>query len=159
MTSQKITLLRCFTDGAAKKNSQTSSAGWGFYIPKLNIRKSGHMIGTNNQAELTAVKMLFEYLIHDLNNKIPVRVFTDSKYVIGCFSGNKKNANKVLIKEIDELAVQIRLDTKASISFQHVDAHTNGTDWLSKCNDVVDKLASDAANTKPEDVYKIVDKK
>ena len=108
-------VLRCFTDGAAKGNSPNASAGWGFYIPKLNVRKSGHIIGTNNVAELTAVKELYKYILtlsdplHQNFEKpydLPeITVFSDSRYVIGAMTGNKISANKELINEIFELAI------------------------------------------------------
>ena len=60
--SSKPKPLLCFTDGAAKSNSKNANAGWGVYIPKFKYFNSGSMKGTNNQAELEAVKQLLTYL-------------------------------------------------------------------------------------------------
>ena len=144
-------VLRCFTDGAAKANSKNASAGWAFYIPKLNIRKSGHMIGTNNQAELTAVKELLTYIISSLDTSqfkesphSELMIFSDSQYTIHILTGGKATANKDLINSIFELG-RVLLQKFSILKFKYVEAHTNGTDWVSKCNAVVDRLASDAA--------------
>jgi ribonuclease HI len=143
-------ILRCFTDGAAKGNSQNAPAGWAFYIPKLNIRKSGHMIGTNNQAELTAVKELLTYILNELNttpfnsSNPELMIFSDSKYTINILTGYKFTTNKDLINSIFDLGRQLH-EKFSIIKFKYVEAHTNGTDWVSKCNDIVDKLASAAA--------------
>lgn len=153
--SETANILRCFTDGAAKGNSQNAPAGWAFYIPKLNIRKSGSMTGTNNQAELTAVKELLTYILNNINtspfsqslqsSNPELMIFSDSKYTINILTGYKYTTNKDLINSIFELGRQLR-QKFSIIKFKYVEAHTNGDDWVSKCNAVVDKLASDAAN-------------
>ena len=148
--NSETTILRCFTDGAAKGNSQDAPAGWAFYIPKLNIKKSGFMKGTNNQAELTAVKELLTFILNDLKTtpfeteKPELMIFSDSKYTINILTGYKFTTNKDLINSIFELGQQLH-SIFSIIKFKYVEAHTNGTDWVSKCNAIVDKLASDAA--------------
>ena len=150
--TESTNILRCFTDGAAKGNSQNAPAGWAFYIPKLNIRKSGSMTGTNNQAELTAVKELLTYILNNINtspfsqsSNPELMIFSDSKYTINILTGYKYTTNKDLINSIFDLGRQLR-EKFSIIKFKYVEAHTNGDDWVSKCNAVVDKLASDAAN-------------
>lgn len=135
--------LLCFTDGAAKSNAKNANAGWGVYIPKFKYFNSGSMKGTNNQAELEAVKQLLLYLSNiDLFSS--VLIYTDSKYVIGIFvDNNKYKVNTELIDEIKEL----RKNIKVKVGFKHVEAHTKKTDFVSRCNAVVDKLASDAADS------------
>ena len=147
--SSEISTLRCFTDGAAKGNAQNAPAGWAFYIPKLNIRRSGSMTGTNNQAELTAVKELLSYILTELNttpfeNENPeLMIFSDSKYTINILTGFKYTTNKDLINSIFDLGRLLRQKFSV-IKFKYVEAHTNNDDWVSKCNAIVDKLASDA---------------
>lgn len=154
--------LRCFTDGAAKGNSQNSPAGYGFFIPKLNIKQSGALYGSNNVAELTAVKKLFEFIKFNLNNYEQgekrfevIMVLTDSKYVIGAMGSNVAKANIELIESIKQLRADL-LYMKIKSVFNHVPAHTGGTDFISQCNAIVDKLATDAAKTlvKPKAVVK-----
>ena len=167
-SEDKKSILRCFTDGAAKGNTQNAPAGWAFYIPKLNIRKSGSMTGTNNQAELTAVKELLSYILTELNttpfdsSNPELMIFSDSQYTINILTGYKYTSNKDLINSIFDLGRLLRQKFSA-IKFKYVAAHTNGDDWVSKCNDVVDKLASAAANglkqqTKKESVSKSTQK-
>ena len=139
--------LACFTDGAAKKNSKTSEAGWAFYIPILKFKKSGHMIGTNNAAELTAIKELFEHVL-TLDQIPKIIVYSDSKYAIGVLTGMKIKANQELVFKILDLANEIWKRSQYKVEMIHVDAHTKKTDWLSECNDIVDKLASKACNRK-----------
>lgn len=133
--------ILCFTDGAAKKNSKNADAGWAFYIPKFRSSNSGYMKGTNNQAELEAVKQLLLY-ISNINLYSPILIYTDSKYVYGLFEENHKyKINTDLINEIKSLITKI----KVRINFKHIMAHTNKIDYISKCNAYVDKLASNAA--------------
>lgn len=138
--------LLCFTDGAAKKNSKNAPAGWAFYIPKLKYKKSGYMTGTNNQAELTAIKNLLLYL-HSIKDKLfsNVLIYSDSQYSIGVITGSMKyKINKELIEEI----IELRSTLGKKIGFKHVEAHTKKTDYISECNNIVDRLASDAAENK-----------
>ena len=147
MKPLNVDYLACFTDGAAKSNSKTSNAGWAFYIPLTETKRSGHIKGSNNFAELTAIHELFKYLL--TLERIPkIIVYSDSKYSIGVLTGNKISANKELIFSILELAKVIREKSKNKIDMKYVEAHTKKSDWLSKCNDVVDKLASEACKKK-----------
>ena len=136
-------VLNCFTDGAAKGNIKNACAGWAFFIPKFKLLKSGNMHGTNNQAELEAIKRLLLYL-HDIKDKLfsNICIFSDSKYSINAITGvNNVNCNRKLIEEIKDL----RSSLGKKVAFEYVKAHTNNTDYVSKCNSVVDKAASDAA--------------
>lgn len=147
LNTQMSNVLRCFTDGASKGNSETASAGWAYYIPKLNIRESGHIVGTCNKAELTAIFQLLSYILSNPQRFIEFNellIFSDSEYSIGVLTGYRITANKELITSIIDLGNKLR-QTYVDIKFKHVDAHTGGDDWISKCNDVVDQLASSAA--------------
>lgn len=140
--------LLCFTDGAAKSNGKHANAGWGVFIPKFKYYNSGSMKGTNNQAELEAVRQLLLYL-STINLYSSVLIYTDSKYVIGIFvNNNKYKLNAELIKEI----IKLREDIKVKVGFKHVKAHTNKKDFISKCNAVADKLASDAAKSQTKKI-------
>ena len=76
-------------------------------------------------------------------------IFSDSRYSINVLTGCKYSENKDLINSIFEIGVELKKYWN-KIKFCHVEAHTKGDDWISKCNDVVDKLASEAANPKKE---------
>ena len=136
-------VLSCFTDGAALGNSSNSDAGWAFYIPELKISDSGYIIGTNNYAELMAMKKLFEYLLTIQPDK-SVLIFSDSKYAIGAMTGNMVKANKELIAEIKK----IRSGLGCKVLIKHCGAHTGKKDFVSAGNDVVDKLARERAKNK-----------
>lgn len=141
-----MSIIRCFTDGAAKTNNKNASAGWAYYIPKYNIRQSGSMKGTNNQAELTAIKELLLFIKQDERFKdyTQILLFTDSQYCIKVLTGGKYVKNIELINNI----LKIQKELKKELKFNHVEAHTGKDDWISKCNQVVDVLASTAAKNK-----------
>ena len=81
--------------------------------------------------------------ISNINLYSPILIYTDSKYVYGLFEENHNyKINIDLINEIKSLIIQI----KVKINFKHIMAHTNKTDYISKCNAYVDKLASTAAS-------------
>lgn len=132
-----------FTDGSALGNKQNAPAGAAFYIPSMKKLISKSMYGTNNQAELEAIRYALWYFKENLSNKIKgeVDIFTDSSYSMNVISGKWKitaNVEKIeLIKQwISELTVK-----GVHINFIHVDAHTGKKDFISVNNDIVDKEA------------------
>lgn len=136
-------VFSCFTDGSALNNSSRSNAGWAYYIPELKLVESGYIIGTNNFAELMAMKKLFEKLVEVQPTK-PVLIFTDSKYVIGIMTGNKAKVNQELIAGIKALKLLI----KCKILIRHCSAHTGKKDFVGIGNDIVDKAARERAKNK-----------
>jgi ribonuclease HI len=81
--------LHLYTDGACSPNP--GKGGWGsvFVNPKTgkSIELSGASVkSTNNKMELTAVIEPLEWLLERKGPQI-VRVFSDSKYVIGGITG------------------------------------------------------------------------
>lgn len=92
--------IEIFTDGACSGNPGPSGLGvvlrWGPYHRELRQYLGS---GTNNTAELTAIKVALE-AVHD-PKRLPVRIFTDSKYAIGVLTGRyTARANRELIGEI-----------------------------------------------------------
>lgn len=152
--SEIISNFNVFTDGSALKNSTNSSAGFASYFDKLNKLFSKSMIGTNNQAELEAISFSLWYinknyeLFKNLIKNNIIYIYTDSQYSINVLTGKNtpsKNIEKInrcknLIKNIQALSIEIK--------FIHVMAHTNQSDYLSKCNDLVDKAAREKAKKK-----------
>lgn len=137
-----------FTDGSSIKNSPTSSAGWAAYFPTLSKLISYHIIGTNNIAELTAVKSALhfcKYHLDEIPNNKPIKIYTDSKYVINMLSnGFKSKANIDLINKC-KYYIQYLASKNHIVKFSHVSAHTKKKDYYSKCNDLVDKTARSQA--------------
>lgn len=134
--------IQCFTDGSALGNSKTSSAGWAFYIPQLKRIHSNSMIGTNNTAELTAIKKCLEFILagkfFEQFENPSFAIYSDSEYSIKAIKGiNRVKANSELIEECQRLLKIIEYP----ITFIHVKAHTGRSDFISRCNDVADKTA------------------
>ena len=133
-----------FTDGSAIGNKQNAPAGAAFYIPSMKKLISKSMYGTNNQAELEAIRYALWYFKENLSNKIKgeVNIYTDSSYSMNAISGKWKkitaNLEKIeLIRQwISELG-----NSDVRINFIHVDAHTGKKDFISVNNDIVDKEA------------------
>lgn len=97
--------IEIYTDGATSGNPGPSGLGvvlrWGPYHREIH-QYLGQ--GTNNIAELTAIKVGLEAV---KNRDLPVRVYTDSQYSIGVLSGSYKvKANRELILAIRELMTQ-----------------------------------------------------
>ena len=129
-------IIHIFTDGSAKKNpGPCGSACILLYNDhRKNIKKSlGE--GTNNIAELTAIKIGLEAVKAE-KRYIPVVVYTDSQYCMGVLSYNwNAKKNHSLIKEIKELSLKFK-----NLKFQKVKAHCG-----LKYNEEVDKMAKRAS--------------
>ncbi len=144
MTNSIITI---YTDGAARGNP--GPGGYGAILLFGTFRKElsqGYKLTTNNRMELLAVIVALETLKRD---DIPVKVFSDSKYVVDAvekgwlnnwvrtnFKGGKKN--KDLWLRYYELAKKYR------IQFQWVKGHADNP-----LNNRCDVLATTAADKGP----------
>ena len=90
-------IITAYTDGACKGNPGLS--GCACVLECGNLRKTFHRFlgeGTNNSAELEAIKLALTKI--KLKN-VPVKVYTDSQYAIGCLTRNwklKKNVELIL---------------------------------------------------------------
>ena len=140
--SNKFTV---FTDGSALNNKTDAPAGFAFYFPSTKTLISKGMIGTNNQAELEAMRYSLWYFIKKyIEIDIPentLYVFSDSEYVINAVTGKHKvNANKEKIEICKKLIREIK-EKGRDIEFIHVYAHTNGKDFISINNGIVDCAA------------------
>jgi ribonuclease HI len=144
MTNSIITI---YTDGAARGNP--GPGGYGAILMFGTFRKElsqGYKLTTNNRMELLAVIVALETLKRD---DIPVKVFSDSKYVVDAvekgwlnnwvrtnFKGGKKN--KDLWLRYYELAKKYR------VQFQWVKGHADNP-----LNNRCDVLATMAADNGP----------
>jgi ribonuclease HI len=147
--------LIIFTDGShTKKNNQ---AGYGVYFPNKELADISEKFTlkpiTHQRAELYAI---YKALVKATRMKVKsIMIYSDSEYSIKSvtlwINNWKKNGWKTtagqpvknldIIKPIDEMITSF----KGTIKFQHVSAHTKGTDKLSICNDVADALAKRGA--------------
>lgn len=149
--------LVVFTDGSSIGNGSDQSITyyavvWPFE-PSLHERHALPKGSTNNQAEYSAcIRALEQAIVLDPSCKKPLHIYTDSKLLVnsmtnwihkwkvsGWKNGSIKNIN--LLQKLDELCMQ-----RGNVHWNHVSAHTKGTDWKSYWNDKVDRLARDGEN-------------
>ena len=143
--------LAIFTDGSALGNQKNAPAGCAVYIPCNKTLISRGIIGTNNQAELEAIRYglwfmknhveEFKEIIQNSN----IYFLSDSEYSINAITGknkvkmneNKIMACKILVRDIEKHGYKI--------NFVHVMAHTGKTDFISYNNNIVDIAAKKRA--------------
>ena len=150
----KLNEVIVYTDGSSIYNGKPNArAGSGVYIPSLKIRIAERITGlqTNNRAELTAILLGVEKVMHTPCKKITI--VSDSSYSINCVtkwlpgwrahkwkkSDGMPVLNRDLITRIDELLSKIR----TPVTFRHVRSHTGLQDDDSKGNEVADELAKE----------------
>lgn len=138
--------LVCFTDGSALSNKQNAPAGWACYFPSLKKLFSKGMLGTNNQAELTAISFGLYYALTKLKiKKKKLIIKTDSEYSIKVIqSKNKPKLNEKKVMNCRKLILELKKRGN-EVEFSHVSAHTGASDFDSLCNDIVDKKAREKA--------------
>lgn len=152
--------LIIYTDGSCYENGKDGAvAGYGIHFPNKELEdihaplKDGPF--TNNRAELMAIKIALIKVIKyekkhgDTFNKI--KIHTDSNYSLQSitkWADNwvkndwKKGGHDIKNRDIIEPAYKLYKYYKHKIEFIHVRAHTNGNDYQSIHNDIVDKLAN-----------------
>ena len=128
--------IHIFTDGACSGNPGPMGIGCVY----VHIDDSGNEttkeiaesigVGTNNIAELTAIKRGLEGV---KRRSMDVVVHTDSRYSIGALTGkNKVRANAELISTITELMKDFN-----NVTFRYVAGHSGN-----KYNEKADQLAT-----------------
>lgn len=125
--------IKIYTDGASSGNPGPAGIGVLFIFEDKQreiSRYIGH--GTNNIAELSAIKTALEELKRD---DLPVRIYTDSNYSIGLLTqGWKPKKNQSLIHQIKGLMARF-----SDLKFIKVKGHAG-----IKENEVADYLATSA---------------
>ncbi len=127
-----MNIIYVYTDGSCPH--QTKHMGIGIYVKYKDkeIKFSKYVgMGTNNIAELTAIKVALQKLKQYQNHRI--KIITDSKYCIGVITNKywKPKKNTKLIKKIKRLLKQYK-----DLSFEWVKGHDE-----SYGNKQADKLA------------------
>ncbi len=122
-----------YTDGACFGNPGPCSAAASLRFGGRVLYVSEYLgVGTNNIGELTAVKIALQSM---RRRDVPVKIHSDSTYVIGVLSKNwKAKENLELIAEIKKLMTLFQ-----KITFIKVPAHSGVPD-----NEMVDQMAKDA---------------
>jgi ribonuclease HI len=110
-----------YTDGACSGNPGPAGAGvvvmQGDQVVHEISMSLGH--GTNNIAELTAVKLALEYLLKEGHSDTPVTLYTDSNYCVGLLTKDwKAKANVQLVAELRELTAKFR-----GLSIRYIKGH------------------------------------
>ena len=145
--------LCVYTDGACSNNGRPNAkAGLGIYFGENDPRNVARKVGgkqTNNVAELSAIIETYPLIKHHLKQDGQVRIYSDSKYAIGCVTSyGEKMAQKnwkttFPNKELVRKAYEIYVNEK-NVSFIHIKAHTKNTDEHSLGNEAADYLANQA---------------
>ena len=151
------TKILVFTDGSYIKKS--NKCGYGVYFPNGEIenlsKKFKRVPLTNQRAELYAIYKAIK-AVQKKSLEYHIKIYTDSEYSIKSLTiwikGWKENGwksstgkdvmNQDLIRKIDLIITK----HVGKIEFQHVRSHTGKSDFESKCNDIVDKLAKNGGD-------------
>jgi len=168
MESNDIETIIVFTDGACSNNGYLNAkAGIGIHFPNGELPDLNRVVKknpTNQRAELYAILVALYYIDKKLglaDKKIIIK--SDSQYSINCVTkwvnGWKKNGwlkkdgakvkNKEIISRIDHYLQNY------DVEFEHVKAHTSGTDPDSVGNRMADKLAVSAHNKTANEINNI----
>ena len=132
-----------YTDGACHGNP--GPGGWAWVVPGGPWACGPDPDTTNQRMELQAVLEALQELDG------PVKVFSDSKYVVNCFHDrwyegwlrrDWRNANRkpVANRDLWEPLIDLYQQRETEISFKWVKGHS-GDEW----NEIADQLATTAA--------------
>jgi len=160
LLKDKTNRIFIYTDGSCIKfKNGINKAGYGIYIPQLNIKVSKPLLNqkqTNNRAELTSILETVNHLKpSDLIKELII--ITDSAYSMFIFDKTGENYEKnnfmkdgqqVLNKDL--IIKALKMKRKYNVQLVKVRAHTSKDDIHSLNNDVVDKLAKNGATQQSE---------
>lgn len=163
LLKDKTNRIFIYTDGSSIKfKNGINKAGYGIYIPQLNIKVSKPLLNqkqTNNRAELTSILETINYLKpSDLIKELII--ITDSAYSMFIFDKTGENYEKnnfmkdgkeVLNKDLVIKALIMK--RKYNVQLVKIRAHTSKDDIHSKNNDIVDKLAKKWSHAKFRFLY------
>jgi len=174
MTSNKKLVV--FTDGSCTGNGKSyAKGGVGIHFPNGELEDISKVFTkdpiTNQRTELYAIYYALVYIKKELEIKnLKILIKTDSEYSINCLTKwykgwennnwKTKNDTDVCNKEIIQRI--LKYIKKYNITFEHVLAHTNKTDFNSLANQQADLLATSATkntNSKEKDKIELIDDK
>lgn len=144
-------VLNVYTDGSTLNNGKYNAvAGIGIYFGKDDIRNVSQKLNyknpTNNIAELTAIKELYNIIKKDIETNTKIIIHSDSRYSILCLTTygekceNKKWEDNIPNKNLVKYTYNL-YKNKNNVKFKHIKAHTNKNDIHSIGNSQADKLA------------------
>ena len=152
-----VTPINVYTDGACTNNGQPDAkAGLGVYFSKYDPRNCSERISgkqTNNAAELKAIIRVASILVQEMKKGVPLHIYSDSTYAIGCCTtygeklelvGWKKKKPIPNIELVKDAYYKFKDFT--NVKFHHIEAHTGKGDVHSLGNEGADELACLATN-------------
>ena len=161
--------VRIFTDGACSKNGQQGAeASWACWFPEHpNYSQSGRVpeteSQTNQRGELMAISKAVEIAIESFSSSdTDLEIYTDSMYSKNCLTVWLPNWIRKDWKNTQGLPVVHRtliestataLTKFKTFTITYVQAHTDGTDELSRNNAIVDRMAT--LVIRPETIVKV----
>jgi ribonuclease HI len=157
-------VIKVFTDGSCSGNGKKwAHGGCGVYFPNkeldnISIKYIFDGPTTNQKTELYAIYLALKKILDsDLKYDL-INVYTDSLYSLNCFTKwikgwiKKKwissNGKPVKNQKIIKMIWGLIKNKQSKIKFFHVRSHTGKKDFLSVCNDMADKLATQYQNNK-----------
>jgi ribonuclease HI len=150
--------VRVFTDGACSKNGQQGAkASYAYYFPDHKDYSKAERVPetqsqTNQRGELMAIAEAVKTMIEKFPvEETEIQIYTDSMYskncltqwVVGWVQNNWRTSqgNPVMHRDIIEETTKL-LPKFKSYTISYVAAHTGKDDELSKCNEIVDRIAT-----------------
>lgn len=139
-----------FTDGSSlPRGNKVRYGGWAYYVSDRNLLNSGYIPNaTNNVAELIAILKALTW-INDNTNECKssnIYIISDSDYAIKVITGiNKCHTNVELVKACMNMKYEIK-NKGYNITFVHTYGHMKDDNFLSNCNNIVDKEARSKAS-------------
>lgn len=151
--------IKIYTDGACDPNPGASGSGVAVYeAQQLKVLKYGYHnpIGTNNTAELIALREALRIAPQYTDKNIPVEILSDSDYSLKAIfvwsakwaKNDWKNASGEPVKNVELVkeCVKLAAAVKGKVQMTHVAAH-KGTQG----NEIADRLAMQAS------IHKVTD--
>jgi len=159
MSNSEPAIFKIYTDGGCLNNGKKNAiCSIGIHFPKRNLypiidvsRVLDVQKSSNNVAELTAIQEALKIYSKE-NIKIPLNIYSDSKYSMNCITQwypNWKKKGIVETKKNHELITDIvnlyqEMNKGLQINFKYIEAHTGKIDEDSIGNSIADQLASQA---------------
>ena len=167
-------MIKLFTDGACKANGKRGAqASYAGFFPDNKEWSFAYKIPdnepqTNNRGELKAIHEGVKIAIERCGApaEFVLDIYTDSTYARDCLTAwltkwvanDWKTASGTDVNHRDLIEETTRLLPRfKGYSVSHVKAHTGKKDELSRCNDVVDKMAVDVLVPREEIVQQSTD--
>uniref|UniRef100_A0A6G6ABM0 ribonuclease H n=1 Tax=Borely moumouvirus TaxID=2712067 RepID=A0A6G6ABM0_9VIRU len=158
MYKNKLKEIVVFTDGSCMNNGKKNAIGGiGIHFPDGELRDISRVFNkgccTNQRTELYAILYAIKYIDSKLSlNNYKVFICTDSQYSINCITkwvpawikNNWMTKNNTPVANIEFIEPIYKYYSKYDITFEHVEAHTGGTDFDSVANARADYLATKA---------------